>query len=234
MKIGRKLAIKILNASNFVLGVAGDDVGLPAEGTVTAPLDRALLAGLAEVVADATAAFDGYDYARALEQTERFFWTFCDDYVELVKQRAYGTASPDAARSARATLVTALDALLRLFAPHLPFVTEEVWSWWRAGSIHRAAWPAPATLRAAAVDGDPEVFTMAAHVLRAVRKAKSEERRSLRVPAERVLVRDSVTRLALLRAAIDDVREAAHADVLEPVEGDPPAVEVQLPDPAPA
>ncbi|HEY4152884.1 MAG TPA: valine--tRNA ligase [Pseudolysinimonas sp.] len=132
MKIGRRLAIKVLNAAKFVYSFPEP----PSGATITAPLDLDMLAELDEVVRIATAAYEEYDHARALEVTEQFFWTFCDDYLELVKERAYAGDG-----SATRSLRVAIDVLLRLLAPVLPFATEEVWRWTHEGSIHLASWP---------------------------------------------------------------------------------------------
>ncbi|MDG4833826.1 valine--tRNA ligase [Solwaraspora sp. WMMD1047] len=191
MKVGRRLAIKILNATKFVLrfGVAAG-AGLGA-ADVTEPLDRAMLGELAAVVADATRHFEGYDYARALERVEHFFWTFCDDYLELVKGRAYGESDAPGVRSAHAALAVSLRTLLRLFAPMLPFVTEEAWSWWQDGSVHRAAWPSREEFASAL---DPEkapasLLSLASTVLGVVRKSKSEAKQSMRSEVALLTVR---------------------------------------------
>ncbi len=197
MKVGRRLAIKILNATKFVLrfDLRSDLDG----GDVTEPLDRSMLADLAAVVADATKHFEGYDYARALERTEQFFWTFCDDYLELVKERAYGAADDPATRSAHAALAIALRTLLRLFAPMLPFVTEEAWSWWQEGSVHRAPWPSTDELTPALDPSLPAgLLTLAGTVLGLVRKAKSEAKQSMRSEVARLVVRGPEASFALV------------------------------------
>ena len=200
MKIGRRLAIKLLNASKFALSFGPDP-----SGAVTEALDRAMLAELARVVATATRAFDGYDYTRALEAAETFFWTFCDDYVELVKDRAYGGRGEAGASSAKAALATALSVQLRLFAPFLPFVTEEVWSWWQEGSVHRAPWPVAGEL-AAGAEGDPALLTSVGLALSELRKAKSERKVSMR--AELASASVSGPGVAAAVAAVEDLRAA--------------------------
>ncbi len=207
MKIGRRLAIKILNASKFALTFGDLDSPVSLDpAAVTVPLDRAALAGLADVVDQATAALEAYDHTRALEVAETFFWTFCDDYLELVKDRAYADqADPAGAASARAALALALDVLLRLFAPVLPFATEEVWSWWREGSVHRQPWPEAAPLRAVAGDVSPGIVAAAGQALAALRKVKSEAKVSMRTEV-------SAASLSVPAGIADDVR-AALADV---------------------
>jgi len=208
MKVGRRLAVKVLNASKFVLGLSPDGAPPSAAGDITEPLDQAMLAQLAAVVDEATESFAGYGYHRALERAEEFFWRFCDDYLELVKVRAYGGGA--SGRSAQAALALALATLLRLFAPFLPFVTEEVWSWWQEGSVHQAGWPRAAELRAAVNGTDPAVLDVVGSALAEVRKAKSEQRRSQRSEVASLRVEDLAERVAALKLAEQDLRDAGH------------------------
>jgi valyl-tRNA synthetase len=238
MKVGRRLAIKILNASRFALGRMADDDGtvvvVPRPESVTVPVDRAMLARLAGVIDEATLAFESYDYARAVERTESFFWSFCDDYLELVKTRAYGDAGQPGPASAQSALALALSAQLRLLAPVLPFVTEEVWSWWKAGSIHTAPWPSPSEVGGPWADGTGAdaiglVLEAASDVLGQIRKAKTEAKRSMRWPVATLTVVDTAGRIAALRSAEEDLRDAGGVVDLVTAEGDP-AVVVQLAD----
>ncbi|MCB1000423.1 MAG: valine--tRNA ligase [Acidimicrobiales bacterium] len=229
MKIGRKLALKLLNVSKFVLGF-----GEPADGAEpTAAIDRAMLGRLAGVVDEATVAFDGFDYARALERAEGFFWWFCDDYVELVKARAYGTQDDAGLQSARASLRIALSAITRAFAPFLPFVTDEVWRWWNAGSVHATAWPtstelvhaSPAAEAAAAIEPVSEVLAQ-------VRRAKTEAKVSQRAAVATLLVRSSHEAREAIEAALADLRDAGSIDTVVFEPGDQVACEITLAPPA--
>jgi valyl-tRNA synthetase len=225
MKVGRRLAVKLLNASKFALA------DLPPEGELSHPLDRAVIARLAAVVEDATQSFEDYDYARALERVEVFFWWFCDYYLELVKGRRYDSA-PQAAASVSRALRLSLSTFQRLLAPFLPFVCEEVWSWWQEGSVHRSSWPDAAELSATApVDSRDDVaLALAADVLREVRKAKSQARRKMRAPVSRVIVHDVPERLSALSLGAEDLREAGAIEALEQREAEEFAVEVELAD----
>ena len=215
MKIGRRLAIKLLNASKFVLGV-GVDASLAFDAdVVTDAFDRAWLARLADVVGTCTTAFDDYNYTRALEAAETFFWSFTDDYVELVKDRAYGGRGEEAARSAQATLATILSTLHRLFAPFLPFVTEEVWSWWQEGTVHRSSWPQADDVRRVAADGDPAVVDVVGAALSEIRKAKSEAKVSMRTDVASVVVTAPAEDLQRLAAGAGDLAAAGRVQSLD-------------------
>ena len=216
MKVGRRLAIKLLNASKFVLSRPE-----PA-GAVSHPLDRGLLTSLRELVEDATRALEAYDYARALQISETFFWSLCDNYLEMVKSRRYGDHGPEAAGSANASLLCALSVLNRLFAPYLPFATEEVWSWWQAGSVHRAPWPAVAELDRVS-PADPEArqaLDAAIDVLGEIRRVKSIEKRPLKARIDVAVVRWSEPAIGLLKQVEADVRTAGGVERFEYQPGD--------------
>ena len=230
MKVGRRLAIKILNASKFALmnSAPVTPEALPEDaGVIATPVDRAMLRSLAGLVTDVTAAFEGYDYARVLQRTETFFWGFCDDYLELVKGRRYGEQGAGGAASANAALTAALSVMLRLFAPFLPFVTEEVWSWWREGSIHTAAWPTAEELLSLMADNttetrhsDQAIYEFAQRVMFDVRKDRSEQKQPLKVPITRVTVNVDTASAELMPIVDADLRAALRVKEFRTVSGE--------------
>jgi valyl-tRNA synthetase len=264
MTVGRKLALKMMNASKFVLSPklwarSGGADPAPAEPTAAEaageaaaavlrtalavdPVDVALLTSLSELVSVATRAFEDYDYARALERTETWFWDFCDNYLELVKSRAYGEMGLDRAMSARTALAVSLSTLLRLVAPVMPFVTEEIWSWWQEASVHRAPWPQPSDVaaRAPAIsagdgrgdgdgEGSSEVYGSAVDLLAAIRRAKSEAKVGPRSPVERVTVSGPPEQVNALRLVEEDLRAAQNvAELVLKVAGDGEAASVEV------
>lgn len=213
MKVGRRLAIKLLNAAKFALSMGGDADLVLDPARVTVAVDCSLVASLAQVIDQATVAFEKLNHARALEVTESFFWTLCDDYLELVKDRAYGAdtwTDQAGVDSARTALALAIDAVVRLLAPFLPFTTEEVWSWYRSGSVHKAAWPESGAL--AGVAGDPEILRAAGGALSALRKVKSDAKVSQRTPFLEATVTIPAADVALVEAARGDLQAANHVE----------------------
>ncbi len=227
VKIGRRLAIKVLNAAKFILGFEGR-----ADAAVTVPVDRSMLAQLAVVVEQATRAFESYDHARALEVAETFFWTFCDDYLELVKERAYGEPSPEQA-SAVAALKTALSVLLRLFAPVIPFATEEAWRWSNDGSVHLATWPTVDEL-AARHEAGVELLELASLALTGIRRAKTDAKASQRTPVASATIAAPAATIALLETAAHDLRAVGRIAELGFTEADDFAVRDVVLEVAPA
>ena len=222
MKVGRRLAMKLLNASKFALTSA------EPQGAITAPVDRAMLRNLAALVEEATKAFESYDYARALQRAEEFFWRFCDDYLELVKGRRYGEQGAEGARSANSALAAALSVLLRLFAPFLPFVTEEVWSWWQEGSIHVSPWPTRADVESLLADNtaqtvqrDAQIYAWATDVLFEIRKQRSEAKQPMRVPITGVTVRAEPAAISLMPHVDADLKAALRVKKFETSVGEP-------------
>ena len=227
MKIGRRLATKILNASKFTLLQ-----GFAAESAITNPLDKALLAALADVVDEATKAFEQFNYTKALEVTETFFWAFCDDHLEIVKDRAYGLQGEAEAASAKATLNVALEVLLKLFAPFLPFVTEEVWSWWKEDSVHNSNWPTSSQLRSH--NGDSSINNVTAEVISQLRKVKSEAKVSMKAEISQAVITASEKAIAQIKLVATDLRAAGRVIsefeyVVNNAEGaNPISIEIEL------
>jgi valyl-tRNA synthetase len=182
-------------------------------------LDLDVLAELHRVVATATTAFDEYDHARALETTEQFFWTFCDDYLELVKERAYGASTPEGQASAVLTLRASIDVMLRLLAPFLPFATEEVWSWTHDDSIHTAEWPV-----ASGTDAPTGLLGAVSAALIGIRRAKTDAKASQKTPVTSAVISAPAEQLALLRLAEDDLKAVGRIETLHFTEAEALAV----------
>jgi valyl-tRNA synthetase len=228
MRVGRRLAIKLLNASKFALSKA------EPRGPVKVGVDRGLLTNLARLVRESTDDLENYQYTRVLERTESLFWFFCDNYLELVKARRYGDHGPELAGSANSALLASLSVFLRLLAPFLPFATEEIWSWWQPGSVHVAKWPTEAEILAIAGGADDRgvrTLQLAADVLGEIRKKKSEEQRPLKTPVARVVIRGPERDLELLPDVDLDLRASGLIQHVETMVSEALQVDVELASP---
>jgi len=210
-RVGKRLVTKVFNAGKFVLSQTA-----PA-GEITQELDRAFVAELRRVVEKATTAYESFEFGQALQVTETFFWSsFADNFIELVKKRARDEDDPVGRASAVAALRLGLDVLLRLFAPAVPTITEEVWSWVFANekgqpSIHAAPWPTVDELGAVVPPEKDESFQAACDAIAAVRKAKTEAGIGLGRPVSTCALSGPQDSPDLVRLVLADVANAANA-----------------------
>ena len=212
-RVGKRLVTKMFNASKFAIGRFSEiDPKVLGPEHVTEPIDRAVIAQLRPLIERATKSFDKFDYAQALSLTEEFFWnTFCDNYLELAKPRTYDEDLTPGRRSACSTLRIIHRALIRMLAPYLPFITEEVWSWTYSTdndmheSVHKSPWPALAELESIPEPEQNGLYDLALQVIEAVRKAKADQNVSIKAPVESVVVTAAADTCAILGHATDDI-----------------------------
>jgi valyl-tRNA synthetase len=209
-KVGRRLVVKLFNVSRFVLMQLADPI--PGLEKITHPLDRAMIVHMAEVIKHATKSFEAFEYAHALQGIEEKFWHFCDHYVELVKGRSYSDSDLKGRQSAHAALYWCLKTFVRLFAPYMPFITEEIWSWRFAGTgrnalVHLTAWPTIAEVER--IVGDASAYEAAVEVLSIIRGVKTSAHKGQRWGVSDLTIRGDSAQLEILRSVVDDVSRAA-------------------------
>lgn len=220
LKIGKKLVNKLWNATQFAAIHLEKMTDAPTtaatDKAVTEVLDQWILSRLGATVDIATKAFQRYEYADALDATNNFFWAdFCDNYLELIKKRVYneeGSFTAAQQQSAVRALYYCLEAILKLYAPFTPHVTEELYShifadqYAKTGSLHaRSQWP-----DASAYPNNAqhiEAGTQALELLELIRKAKSETNRSIKFPVTSLTVPQRLTSAA---GWIEDVSGAGN------------------------
>jgi valyl-tRNA synthetase len=226
-KVGKRLCTKLFNASKFAIGqFSAVDGALLGPDKITCETDRAFVAELRPLIERATAALDEFDYAQALMLIEEFFWgTFCDNYLEIAKPRSYDEGITEGRLSAASTLRLLHRAMVRMLAPYLPYLAEEVWHWCYSNdadmhdSVHRSPWPAIEELAAIPAPKNPLTYSATAAVLDAVRKAKAAVNLSMKAPVKKVAVTGKPDALEAVKAAIDDVKRMLQIDEVEFLEG---------------
>lgn len=239
-RVGKRLATKLFNASKFAVGRFSEiDTAQLTPDKITHETDRAVIAELRPLIRRATGSFETFDYAQALSLTEDFFWrTFCDNYLELAKPRTYEEGLTEGRLSAAAALRLIHRALVRMLAPFLPYLAEEVWHWcYNTGagmhdSVHKSPWPSLDELSAVSEPTHGHVYSVTVDVLEAVRKAKADANKSIKAPVSRVTVRAEAPTLDALRTTQDDVVNMLQIQEYTLVEGAPEngpvATEVEL------
>ncbi len=216
-KMGGKLCTKIFNASKFVL-MQFERIGLNIKdynlSDVNCELDRALIANLQSVITESSKSLENFEYTTALKLIEDAFWDFCDNYLELVKVRSYQDEDNAERKSAMAALAWSLKTFLKLFAPYVPYVTEEVWqeSFKDAShpAIHKSSWPTVDEANTVLKPSYAMAYTSATEVISKVRGVKTASQKSLKWEIAELNISCSIEAKQALESVINDLRQAAN------------------------
>jgi valyl-tRNA synthetase len=204
MQQGRKLVVKIYNASKFVFMIVGNSTSADYTKDITSSMDKSWIAKLSDTVKAAKQSFENYDYSLALDAIETRFWDFCDNYVEIVKKRAYSEDNG----SAIATLKLSLDTFVKLLAPFCPFITEEVYQarpWKKTTdiSVHKELWTSLDGLDKLATDS--LLYNTVSAVSTEIRKQKTLENKSQKNPVLNLTIKANEQTLTCLKGNDSDL-----------------------------
>ncbi|MCF6287583.1 MAG: class I tRNA ligase family protein, partial [Candidatus Hydrogenedentes bacterium] len=227
LKVGKKLVTNLFNASKFAIGRFSD---VPADqltpDKITTELDRAVIAQLRPVIEKATAAFKEFDYAQALSLVEGYFWSvYCDNYLEMAKPRTYDEELTAERLSACATLRLSHRALVRMMAPFIPYITEEVWGWTysddadMAKSVHKSPWPNLDEFAAVAPPEHGVSYDAAVAVVEAVRRAKADASVSMAAPVASAAITTAAATISAIEATLGDIQRMLKIETATVAEG---------------
>ncbi|QKX02271.1 valine--tRNA ligase [Wolbachia endosymbiont of Dirofilaria (Dirofilaria) immitis] len=216
LKVGKRLITKLWNASKFVSIFIGKHQAISIN-SVSEMMDRWMLSKLYKVIEKATSNLLQFKYCEALNVVEEFFWEdFCNNYLELVKRRAYGDIVTNRANlSAKQSLAYALSIVLRLFAPFLPYITEEIhYQLYSCNSVHtQSNWPDKEELvydKHSEEMGDDFI-----QILNTVREIKADNKVSVKHRIKKLIIKTNLQEDKLNQSAQDDLQTVCNAEVIE-------------------
>jgi valyl-tRNA synthetase len=219
-KVGRKLCTKLFNASKFaIMQLQNIDGQILRDEAIQNPIDVAVINELKTCIHRATESFEVFDYAQALMLTEEFFWSvFCDNYLEIIKPRVYQTEVDDERISACSALRLIHRAIVRLFAPFLPYITEEIWNWEYAkdegmrSSVHKSPWPAMREFEGVSETKYPDLYEVLVELISPIRKAKTDANISVAAPVSKIEIKCPATMNEMCNLLVKDVVAMLHVN----------------------
>ena len=184
---GARLVNKLWNIGKFITLTGTDKQGFGIEKDLT-PIDHYFLQELAKVIKDSISYFEDFDYFKARNEIEAYFWRFANEYLEFVKKRVYGKEV-----SASKTINTIFLNLLKLFAPFLPFITEAIYlriykDKLGPESVHLLSWPEESEIEKAVDAKAAKTGAEAYTVISYIRQWKHANKLALNAPIKQVVI----------------------------------------------